>query len=150
MTASRPVTVALADVNLLLALAWPDHHTHAAATKWFQRQRSQGWATTPVTQSGFVRISSNRTAVPSATTPEAALANLAAWTAMDGHEFWPDDVDGVVTSAIDMTAVRGYRQVTDAHLISLAERHGGLLATFDTTLSGMLAKGSGHLVEVVA
>lgn len=34
-----------------------------------------------------------------------------------------------------------YRQVTDAHLLALARRHGGRLATFDRGVSG-LAEGS--------
>lgn len=50
---------ALLDVNLLVALAWPNHVHHQAALGWFQRNQAAGWATCPLTESGFVRVSSN-------------------------------------------------------------------------------------------
>lgn len=38
----------LLDVNLLVALAWPNHIHHARALKWFRTIREQGWATCPL------------------------------------------------------------------------------------------------------
>ena len=58
--------IALPDVNVLIALAWPNHvHHHPArpARSWFAANRSTGWATCPLTEAGFVRISCNRSAV---------------------------------------------------------------------------------------
>ncbi|MBN9609923.1 MAG: VapC toxin family PIN domain ribonuclease [Actinobacteria bacterium 69-20] len=142
--------MALADVNVLVAWAWPDHRQHSQAQRWFERERSRGWATTPITQSGFVRISSNRAVAPSATTPAAALRVLTEITSVSGHVFWPDDLNGVVGEPIAQSALIGYRQVTDAHLLSLAHRHGGRLVTFDARLRSLLKPGFEHLVEVVA
>jgi hypothetical protein len=52
---------ALLDVNVLIALGWPDHVHHAAARHWFGQSCSNGWATTPITSprpgmSGFPAI----------------------------------------------------------------------------------------------
>lgn len=137
---------ALLDVNVLIALGWPNHAHHRAAQRWFARFSSTGWATTPVTELGFVRISSNRKVMQVSTTPATATAQLAAMTALPGHAFWPDDVALVVGTAGDRAAVSNHRQVTDRHLIALAVRYGGRLVTFDTTLSASAPSG---VVEVL-
>ena len=42
----------------------------------------------------------------------------------------------------------GYQQVTDAHLLALAERHGGCVATFDRELAALATSTSRvHLLE---
>ena len=38
---------ALLDVNVLIALAWPNHVHHVAARAWFEEHREEGWATCP-------------------------------------------------------------------------------------------------------
>jgi predicted nucleic acid-binding protein len=48
----------LLDVNVLLALAWPNHQFHAAALRELQPRRGR-WATCALTQLGFIRLSSN-------------------------------------------------------------------------------------------
>ena len=47
---------ALLDVNLLLALFDPEHMHHRRASAWWDRQQSDGWASCPLTQNGFIRI----------------------------------------------------------------------------------------------
>jgi hypothetical protein len=123
--------ISLLDVNLLVALAWPSHVQHEAALRWFRANQSSGWATCPVTESGFVRVSSNRTIIPEARTPREAIALLQRIVARPGHRFWKDDVAVSSAEEIEPTRLLGYRQVTDAHLLALAIRRGGRLATFD-------------------
>jgi uncharacterized protein len=130
---------ALLDVNVLIALAWPNHVHHQPAREWFARLGRRGWATTPVTQLGFVRVSSNRAAISTASTPETATTVLKQLTLDRGHRFWPDDVPHVTDQHLEPAAMISHRDVTDAHLVALALRHGGQLATFDTrivTLAG--------------
>ena len=55
--------VGLFDVNVLVALAWPNHVHHARALDWFREHSPLGWATCSITETGFVRVSSNRAAV---------------------------------------------------------------------------------------
>jgi hypothetical protein len=126
--------VTLLDVNLLVALAWPSHVHHDVARRWFRRHHATGWATCPPTESGFVRVSSNRGIIPYAVSPADAIALLGEMTQFDGHEFWPDDVSGVVGQVLDASLIAGYRQVTDAHLLALALSRGGALATLDRAL----------------
>jgi uncharacterized protein len=47
------------DVNTLVAVAWPNHIHHYHARRWLENETHNGWATCPVVQSGFVRISMN-------------------------------------------------------------------------------------------
>jgi hypothetical protein len=121
----------LLDVNALVALAWPNHVSHAAAHRWFARHRSHGWVTCPMTQAGFVRISSNPGIIAAAVSPRDALDLLARMSRHADHRFWPDDVSLVDLPAELRASLVGHRQVTDACLLSLTIAHQGKLATFD-------------------
>ena len=123
--------VSLLDVNLLIALAWPNHVHHGAALRWFERNREAGWATCPMTQSGFVRVSSNSRVLPQARTPREALELLRRIVALPDHVFWRDDIAIVASEHIDETRLVSHRQVTDAHLLAVALRHEGRIATLD-------------------
>ena len=122
---------ALLDVNALVALAWPNHVHHAAATAWFLREHAAGWATCPITESGFVRVSSNQRVIPGTRGPAEAIEVLARLRQQSGHTFWVDDVALGDCPEIDPGRLSGYRQVTDAHLLALTKRRGGRLVTFD-------------------
>lgn len=124
------MSVPLLDVNMLVALAWPNHVHHERAHAWFRGVRRSGWATCPATQSGFIRVSSNRHVVAEAPTPAEARALLQQMVGIGAHEFWSDDVAPAETGG-PFDRVVGYRQVTDAHLLALAIRRHGRLATFD-------------------
>jgi uncharacterized protein len=123
--------MALLDVNALVALAWDSHVHHVRMRQWFSTNARAGWATCPLTESGFVRVSSNPKVLPSPIGVEAARGVLAALRAADGHEFLVDDVSIVDA---DVPALAGHRQVTDAHLLTLARRRGMRLVTFDVGL----------------
>lgn len=126
--------MALLDVNALVALAWDSHVHHATMRAWFGAHASHGWATCPVTESGFVRVSSNPVVLPSAIGVDAAREVLSALRAHGGHRFLSDDVS---LSDGDVPAMAGYRQVTDAHLLTLARRRGMRLLTFDARIAAM-------------
>jgi predicted nucleic acid-binding protein len=76
--------IALLDVNLLVALAWPNHVHHRQALAWFLDNQPLGWATCSVTQSGFIRVSSNQSALPDAKSPQEALLLLRRIATIDG------------------------------------------------------------------
>lgn len=135
--------MALLDVNALVALAWDSHVHHAAIRAWFEANGREGWCTCSITESGFVRVSSNPKALPGAIGVEAARGVLAAFRASDGHRFLVDDVSIVDE---DVPAMVGHRQVTDAHLLALARRHGSRLVTFD---AGLLSLAGGRDVELL-
>ena len=138
---SAPGAVLL-DVNVLVALAWPNHIHHDVAVRWFEDNHRSGWATTPLTQSGFVRVSSNHKIVPEARTPTEAIVLLHELTALPGHEFWTDDIAITASAHIDTARIVGHRQVTDAHLLALTLRNRGRLGTFDAGLAEVAPSGT--------
>lgn len=123
--------MALLDVNALVALAWDSHVHHTAIRTWFAANGARGWATCPITESGFVRVSSNPKVLPSPIGLADAREVLALLRAADGHRFLVDDVS---LTDDDVPSIVGHRQVTDAHLLTLAARHGMRLVTFDAAL----------------
>lgn len=120
-----------------MALAWDAHVHHAAVRAWFAASATAGWATCPVTESGFVRVSSNPKVLASAISVEQARTVLRALRQHEGHRFLSDDVS---IASDDIPPLVGHRQVTDAHLLALARRHGTRLLTFDTG-AAKLARG---------
>ena len=150
MTPSRRHAPDLLDVNVLVALAWPNHVHHDLAHEWFDHNHRQGWATTPVTESGFVRVSSNRSAIATATTPALAKRLLGEMALLDGHTFLVDDVQGVTGSRADPELLTSHRDVTDAHLLAVAERHEGRLVTLDTGIRRLLGDRDPRLLVVLS
>ena len=128
----------LLDLNLLLALAWPSHVHHGIAHNWFRREAAPRWATCPMTQLGFIRLSSNPAFTSDAVSPAEAHVLLGAMTGMEGHEFWPDDIDCASGSFATGLRMTGHRQVTDAYLLSLARARAGCLATLDRRMNRLL------------
>lgn len=136
---------ALLDVNVLIALAWPNHIHHAAAREWFETYAGQGWATCSITQAGFIRVSSNSTVMPEARTPAEAAHLLGLYTARPDHTFLVDDLELVNA----MHGVFGFRQVTDSHLLQLAQRHQARFATFDSGVAE-LSRAMGSDVDLLS
>lgn len=137
----------LLDVNVLLALAWPNHVHHREALRWFREKGTRQFRTCPLTQTGFVRISSNSAFTAEAVTPAEALELLRRICALPGHEFWPDDVSLVEAEPAPRPA--GHRQVTDAYLLALAISHEGTLATLDRGVMSLLGGRGAAEVEII-
>jgi len=135
--------VALLDVNALVALAWDSHVHHSAIRAWFAANSRGGWATCPITESGFVRVSSNPKVLPSAIGVQPARGVLSALRAVGGHTFLVDDV---AIGDADVPMMSGHRQVTDAHLLTIARRQAVRLVTFDR---GIFALAEGQDVELL-
>jgi uncharacterized protein len=121
--------VYLLDSNVLIALATPDHTAHQTARAWFRPE--EPFATCPITQGALVRFHLRWATPPSI---QAAKDLLRRICAMPSHHFWPDDANYL---QIPEAGLMGYRQVTDAYLVSLAAAHGGRLATLDEALAAI-------------
>jgi hypothetical protein len=102
-----------------------------------------------VTQSGFVRVSSNQRAIPDARSPREAREILRRIAALPGHVFWPDDVEIASNEHIAWERLGSHAQVTDAHLIALAIRRGGRLASFDRGLVDLAPEGKAESVVML-
>lgn len=120
----------LLDTSTLIALAWENHDDHAAAAQWFTGVRA--FATCPMTQGGFIRISAHPK-LGYATGPQDAFAFLDVLLADPRHKFWPDSLS-FGESEIQREHIIGHGRVTDHYLVALARRNNGSLATFDQPL----------------
>ena len=136
--------IALLDVNALVALAWDSHVHHAAIRRWFGAHRDREWATCPVTESGFVRVSANPKVLPSPIGVEAARRVLAALRKVGEHRFLVDDVSLLDD---DLPPIHGHRQVTDAQLVVVARRSGARLVTFDAGIATLAGAAEVELLE---
>ena len=114
----------LLDVNVLLGCGWRSHADHPALLGWLLQVND--WATCPLTESGFMRIS--MTTAYQATFDDARKS-FATLRALSDHRFLSDDVDAAV-----LPVLSSYKDTTDAHLVTLAKRHGLKLATLDGAL----------------
>lgn len=122
-------SVYLLDANVLIALADVNHVHHSRAAQWFRPDVR--FATCPITQGALLRHYLRLSGNPSI---GAAKGLLAGFLALPLHEFWPDDVSYI---DIPVRGVVGHRQVTDAYLVALAQRHGGVLATTDAGIAAI-------------
>src|SRR5258708_16446697 len=106
--------VALLDVNVLLALAWPTHVHHQAAHRWFALSRDAGWATCPLTQLGFVRLSMQPAVVKFPILFGDVMEALAQMTGNDLHSFWRLEANLADVRDDIRGRVMGHHQLTDA------------------------------------
>jgi toxin-antitoxin system PIN domain toxin len=132
------VSAFLLDVNVLVALLWPAHASHALAQGWFANNSKRGWATCPFTQAGFVRIVSNPAFSSNAVAPSEAARILTGNLRHRFHQFWPDAIDYPRALGIIGRSLSGHRQVTDAYLLALALHKRGKLATLDRATLSLL------------
>jgi toxin-antitoxin system PIN domain toxin len=139
---------ALLDVNCLLALLDEDHVHHPRAYSWWLAHRELGWATCPITENGFARISS-QSAYPGHRPLRVAFEQLRRQTTSD-HEFWPDDISITDPELFDHSRILGPNQITDVYLLGLAVKRGGRLVTFDAGVPVAAVKGAtkAHVVSL--
>jgi predicted nucleic acid-binding protein len=114
----------LLDDNVLLGCGWKSHAENVALLGWLLQ--TSEWATCPMTESGFMRISMSPAYQAAFDDARKSLATL---RALQGHCFVADDVD-----AAALPKLTSYKDTTDAHLVTLAKRHGLKLATLDASL----------------
>ena len=132
----------LLDVNVLIAMAWPTHRAHEKVQEWLARRAREGWATCPLTQTGFVRVLSNPAFSPNALTPAHALALLRANLDHPAHRFWADELSFIGALEPFHPRLAGHQQVTDAYLLGLAIHKKGKLATMDRAVLALLPENS--------
>ena len=125
------MSIALLDVNVLVALFDPAHSNHDDAHRWFGRNRRHGWATCPTTINGCIRVLSNPAYPTIEATPGEVAGRLRSLCATTDHHFWEDSVSLLDETLFRPAAIVGHQLITDAYLLGLAVRNHGRLATFD-------------------
>jgi len=122
---------------------------HGATRRWFAVQRKDGWATCPLTEAGFVRVSCNPSVVQHTATPGEAIALLQRLRQLKSHTFWPLDRSIAELPQQIVSRLQGYRQITDAVLLAAAIQRGGALATLDSGLARLVDERERHSVQLI-
>ncbi len=110
----------LLDVNVLLAGIWENHSHHAEAFAWLE---GKNIVLCPLTELGFLRISTNTKAINAPM--DKARELLDKFSAERNAERISDDL-----APLD-SHPKSSDEVTDQYLANLAQKHGAKLATFD-------------------
>ena len=127
----------LLDVNVLIALLEPGHEFFQRAQVWFRSSGKDNWGLCPLTEIGFVRITTNPSFFPGPRTHEQATAILAELADRPGYSYWPLTEGWAALTASFGSRVTGHHQVTDAYLLGLAIKEDGVLVTFDRGIKYM-------------
>jgi toxin-antitoxin system PIN domain toxin len=144
------MNVALLDVNVLIALFDPAHPNHEDAHTWLAVHGGKGWATSPTTINGCVRILSNPMYPSFRVRPDEVIERLREFCHTPNQHFWNDTIHLLDTSVIREELIGGHKNITDICLLALACRNNGRLVTFDRSISRRAVVGAGpeHL-EVI-
>lgn len=127
----------LLDVNVLIALTEPGHAHHQKALEWFDSSSRNFLGICPLTEAGFLRVTTNPAFRPG---PRSLEQSKAVIQLLKGHpRYWYFEIG---KSWVDLTArfasrILGHQQVTDAYLLGLAIEEDGELVTFDRGLKYM-------------
>jgi toxin-antitoxin system PIN domain toxin len=147
------VSVLLLDVNVLVSILDSAHSHHVAAVRWFRTTAvAEGWATSPITENGFIRVISQVGYPNGRLTPALAAHSLARFKAgfPEAHRFWPDEISVTEAALFDLSVLTGSKQTTDTYLAGLAYRKGGRLATLDGGVAWRAVRGAdAGLIETI-
>ena len=134
--------VALLDVNVLVALFFPDHIHHEVVHDWFAQHRTDGWATCAITENGFVRVASQQPTDTGLVRPAEALAHLTRFCADRHHHRWEESLSLTDAKVFAQEFIPSHRMLTDVYLLGLAKVRKGHLATLDRTIPLRAVRGA--------
>lgn len=137
-------TVALLDVNVLIALIDPRHVHHEPAHRWFAARGSAPWASCALTQNAVLRIVGHPRYPNTPGSPAAVSAILRQLASHPQHLYWNEAPSLLGLPHVDPAALIDAGQITDTYLLALAVHHGGRLATLDQRLSTRAVSGEDH------
>jgi len=115
-------------VNVLIALFDQGHIHHRIVARWFSAPGLQ-WGVCPFSEAGFLRVSTNP--VAGNWTMEQATELLKSFANDPCFRFWPINTGWASLAAPFADRIFGHQQITDAYLLGLAVKEGGILVTLD-------------------
>lgn len=139
----------LLDLNALISLADPDSIHYKAMQRWFDSSGKHDWGVCPLTESGFVRVTTNPKYGGATRTVAQATAVLAAFSKVKGYRYWPLQNSWAELTAAFATRIKGHQQVTDAYLLGMAIRENGVLVTFDTSIAYLAGNDFGRNLQIL-
>ena len=125
----------LPDVNILIAISDPEHSAHDAAAAWHQSIGSARFFLCPLTESGFVRLTTNP--LIGGESMSGAILLLREIAALPNVAHLPVAPTWLELVQPLTPRLHGYRQVTDALLLGLAIRNGAILVTLDRAVQAL-------------
>ena len=139
----------LLDLNVLIALLEPAHDHHAAAQDWFDNVRKGEWCICPLTEAGFIRVTTNPSYSAGPRSVELAIAILEAARAHPSCSFWEIRKGWIELTSPFVKRLFGHQQVTDAYLLGLAISGQGELVTFDRAIRHLAGQEYAQYVHVI-
>jgi toxin-antitoxin system PIN domain toxin len=134
----------LLDVNILVALFDPAHSHHRIVARWFSSPGLQ-WGLCAFSEAGFLRVSTN--AAAGNRTLRQATDVLKSFSNDPCYRYWPIKAGWTSLAEPIQDRVYGHQQITDAFLLGLAIKEGGVLVTLDRAIRHMVGtKYSKHLL----
>lgn len=127
----------LLDLNVLIAITEASHPHFRRAHAWFGSAGKHPLGICPLTEAGFIRVTTNPTFLPAPRSVGQAIAILQTMKGHPGYSFWEMSESWVSKTAPFARRISGHRQVTDAYLLGLAIKQNGVLVTFDKGISTM-------------
>ncbi len=127
----------LLDLNVLIALVDSAHQHFQEAQNWFISSRKDSLGLCPLTEAGFLCVTTNPAYRPKPRTLGEAIAILQVLKGHANYRYWEIDNSWVELTAPFAARIFGHQQVTDAYLLGLAIEEKGVLDTFDKGFQDM-------------
>jgi uncharacterized protein len=122
----------LLDINVLVALVDDSHTHHLLVGSWFNSIQGEWWGVCALTEAGFLRVM---------TKPKTGILNISQGTdilkrlsVQPGYRFWPILTGWSSIAPLFVGKIFGHQQVTDAILLGLAVKSGGIFVTLDKAI----------------
>ena len=126
----------LLDLNVIIALTDERHSHHKQAEVWFASSGKKSWGMCPLTEAGFLRVTTNPAFRSDPYSCERAVAILQSLKRTPGYWYCEisEPASWIQVTAPFAARISGHQQVTDAYLLGLAIREDAALVTFDRGL----------------
>lgn len=121
----------LLDLNVLIALVDSSHQHYKRVQDWFDASGKKSWGLCPLTEAGFLRVTTNPAYRTDPHPFARAIAILQALKKYSGFQYWEIGKSWVELTLPFAGRISGHQQVTDAYLLGLAIQEDGILVTFD-------------------
>ena len=139
----------LLDLNVLIALMDSSHRHYAKAQEWFVTSGKERWGLCPLTEAGFLRITTNSAYRSEQRTFLQAIAIIQILKGRPGCVYWEIGKSWVELTAPFAHRISGHQQITDAYLLGMAIAREGVLVTFDKGVLYMAGKEFRSNVELL-
>jgi toxin-antitoxin system PIN domain toxin len=119
----------------LIALIDQDHEHYQTMQTWFDSLRTAQWGICPLTELGFVRITTNPAYLPASLNMGQAIAALTDLQGLRGYTYCNMNDSWLELAAPFRSLLIGHRQITDSYLLGLAVHANAVLVTLDKAIA---------------